>query len=102
MGYKAQEIEEFSDHAKKVKHLHEGNDVVEKRPPNQETRPAPFDRKELQVVRSWVKRRPLEPTHPASAMVEYPRMWTSKRGRYSKFSLPGTGAYGLLRARPTF
>lgn len=102
LGYRAQEISDFAADAERVKELHEGNDVVEVRPPDQEKRPAAFDRKELQVVRSWVKGRPLEPTNPAAAMIAYPRMWSSKRGRYAKVSLPGTGSYGILRARPSF
>ena len=67
-----------------------------------ERRPAPFDREELQVVRSWVHSRPLEASSPAAALVPYPRMWSTKRGRYSKFQVPGMGAFGLIRARPTF
>ena len=79
-----------------------GQDIVEGLTPDREKRAAPFDRKGLQEVRSWTRSRPLEPTSPAAALVEYPRMWTTKRGRYSKFRIPGAGTYGLLRARPTF
>lgn len=101
-GYKKQDASEFADHADEVRSLAGGRDFVERPSAEHEKRPAPFDRQELQVVRSWTKRRPLEPTAPASAMVDYPRMWSTKRGRYSKFKIPGAGAYGLLRSRPTW
>jgi hypothetical protein len=101
-GYKRQDVAEFTEHADEVKEVQRGRDIVEAKNPERESRPAPFDRKELQVVRSWARGRPLEPTSPAATMIPYPRMWSSKRGRYSKFKLPGAGSYGLVRARPTF
>lgn len=103
-GYSAQDVEEFAAHAAQIKKLASGEDIVETaaKVDATEKRPAAFDRDQLQVVRSWTRSRPLEPTHPASALIEYPRMWTTNRGRYAKFSLPGSGSYGILRARPTF
>ena len=103
-GYKKQDASNFAEHAQEVKRLAGGGDIVEgsSSAHNAEKRPAPFNRKELQVVRSWAKSRPLEPNSPAAAMVDYPRMWTTKRGRYAKFNIPGTGTYGLVRARPTY
>lgn len=101
-GYTKQDLSDFRDHANEIRALSTGTDFVERRDHNPEKRPAPFDRKELQVVRSWVKSRPLEVNSPAAAMVPYPRMWTTKRGRYSKFRVSTAGAYGLIRCRPTF
>jgi hypothetical protein len=101
-GYTRQDPSEFRDHANEIKALATGTDFVERKDADPEKRPPAFDRQELQVVRSWVKRRPLEPNSPAAAMVPYPRMWTTKRGRYAKFRVSGTGAYGLIRCRPTF
>lgn len=101
-GYKKQDAGEFTEHAEEIKQLAKGHDIVEGPTHDREKRPAAFDRKGLQVVRSWSRSRPLEPTSPAAALVEYPRMWTTKRGRYAKFRIPGAGTYGILRARPTF
>jgi hypothetical protein len=98
-GDHAAEVEE---HAREVREVAKGKDIVEKTAVR-EKRPAAFDRKELMVVRSWLRRRPLEPTPNATALVQYPRLWNSKRGRYCKFKAPGAGGvYGLLRARPTY
>ena len=106
MGYlprtAEEEVKETQAHANEVRSLHSGRDIVERPAQETEKRPAAFDRQELQVVRSWLKRRPLEPNRPASAMVAYPRLWTTNRGRYCRFKAPGGGNYALLRARPTF
>jgi hypothetical protein len=88
-------------HAQEVREVARGRDIVDG-PKAQEKRPPAFDRKELLVVRSWLDRRPLEPTPQATALVQYPRLWATKRGRYCRFKAPGAGVYGLLRARPTF
>jgi len=101
-GYKVQEANEFETHAKEIKALTKGKDYVDLSGQRHEQRPAPFDRKQLQVVRSWLKSRPLEPMSPASALVPYPRMWNTKRGRYTRFKIPGAGTYGILRSRPSF
>ncbi len=92
---------ETEAHARETREVARGRDIVDG-PTAGEKRPAPFDRREMMVVRSWLERRPLEPTAAAAALVQYPRLWTSKRGRYCKFRAPGAGVYGLLRARPTF
>lgn len=101
-GYKKQNVSDFQAHAKEIRDLASGQDFVESTARNMEKRPAPFDRQELQVVRSWVRGRPLETAAPASTMVPYPRQWNTKRGRYSKFRIGGSGGYGLIRARPTY
>ncbi len=90
-----------SKHAEEVRSVSKGRDIVEA-PATRDGKPAAFDRKELMVARSWFERRPLETGTPATPMIAFPRMWTSKRGRYCKFMAPGAGVYGLLRARPTF
>jgi hypothetical protein len=100
--YKIQDKEEFKAHAKEVRDVVAGRDVVEKGQPDVEKRPAPFDREELGVVRSWVQKRPLEANSAAAAFVRYPRLWATKRGRYSRFQMPGAGVVGVLRARPTW
>jgi hypothetical protein len=102
-GFKVQDVEEYAAHADEVKKLSRGTDFVERTGQEAEKRPAAFDRKELGVVRSWLDKRPLETTTPAAALVEFPRLWNTKRGRYLKFRAPGAaGAYAILRARPTF
>ncbi|MBI3178554.1 MAG: hypothetical protein HYZ27_02775 [Deltaproteobacteria bacterium] len=94
-------------HAEEIRGQAKGRDTVESRARAQdaaerEGKPAAFDGEDLLVVRSWLKRRPLETAPAAAALIQYPRMWTTKRGRYCKFKAPGAGVYGLLRARPTF
>ena len=101
-GYKSQDVDEYAGHAAEIRALASGRDIVELAPRDTEKRPAAFDRKELGVIRSWVNRRPLEPTQPAAALVEFPRMWATKRGRYCHFKAPGAGTYALLRARPSY
>lgn len=98
---KKQDLDETAAHAKEVRERTAGRDKVEERDTNPERRPAPFDRQELFVVRSWFKNRPLEPMPAAAALVPYPRMWTTKRGRYCQFRA-GRGVFALVRARPTF
>ena len=90
-----------TEHAQEVKAVAGGKSVVEQIM-DAERRPPAFDRKELMVVRSWKDQQPLESSKAATAMVQYPRLWTTKRGRYCKFRAPGAGCYALLRARPTF
>lgn len=101
-GYPVQNIGEFAEHADEVIDIAAGRDIVDAEARDREKRPSAFDRKGLQKIRSWTRGRPLEPNSPAATMVPYPRTWTTKRGRYSRFRLPGAGIYGLLRARPTF
>jgi hypothetical protein len=102
-GFKIQALEEYEAHAAEVKKLVGGKDFVEVLPAKRDRRPPAFDRLELGVVRSWVQKRPLEPVRPAAALVAFPRMWNTKRGRYTHFKAPGAlGSYAILRARPTF
>jgi hypothetical protein len=101
-GKKDERHPETEAHAKEVREVTRGRDIVEKKATTHEKRPPAFDRKELMVVRKWLKDRPLEPNPSATAMIPFPRQWTTKRGRYCKFQAPGAGVYGLLRARPTF
>ncbi|OGQ77765.1 MAG: hypothetical protein A2289_18955 [Deltaproteobacteria bacterium RIFOXYA12_FULL_58_15] len=98
---KGKDKNETAAHAREIREIARGRDIVEKMAA-MEKRPAAFDRKELMVVRSWMDKRPLEPKTAATAMIDFPRMWSTKRGRYCKFRAPGAGVYGLLRARPTF
>jgi|WetSurMetagenome_2_1015567.scaffolds.fasta_scaffold1026936_2 hypothetical protein len=98
---KGTKLTETEKHAKEVQAVARGMSIVE--PAHEsEKRPPAFESRDLLVVRSWLTRRPLEPKPVAPALVQYPRLWTSKRGRYCKFKAPGAGSYALLRARPTF
>lgn len=101
-GYKSQDVDEYAGHAAEIRALASGRDIVEMGARDAEKRPAAFDRKELGVIRSWVNRRPLEPTQPAAALVDFPRLWSTKRGRYCRFKAPGAGTYAILRARPSY
>lgn len=91
-------------HAKEVREVIRGRDIVDRqgKEPAGERRPAAFQRIDMIVVRTWLRQRPLEPAISATALVAFPRMWTTRRGRYCKFNAPGAGAYGLIRARPSF
>lgn len=103
-GQKQGGKEDTEEHAKEVKAVMGGQDIVESAASGTEVekRPAAFESDQMKVVRSWLDSRPLEPKTAATAMVPYPRNWNSKRGRYCKFKAPGAGVYGILRARPTF
>jgi hypothetical protein len=93
---------EVEKHAKEVREVIRGRDIVE-RPTDGSERVAPtFGGSDLLVVRSWMKGRPFEPRLEAAALVHFPRQWSTRRGRYCRFQAPGAGSYGLLRARPTF
>jgi hypothetical protein len=98
---RSNKLAETAAHAKEVQAVLCGKSIVEATT-GAEKRPPAFENKDLLVVRSWLTRRPLEPKPVAPALVQYPRLWTSKRGRYCKFKAPGAGTYALLRARPTF
>ncbi len=89
-------------HAREVREVVGGRDIVERSVRPREEVAAAFRAPEMLVVRSWLGRLPLEPALPPSALVAFPRMWTTRRGRYCRFASPGAGAYALLRARPTF
>lgn len=92
-------------HAREVREVIRGRDIVERTLTEagvRERRPAAFERIDMIVVRNWLRQRPLEPLISATALVAFPRMWTTRRGRYCKFNAPGAGAYGLVRARPSF
>jgi hypothetical protein len=93
---------ETEKHAKEVREVARGRDIVDRSLLAREVRPPLFKNQDMLLVRSWMMRRPLEPTSPAAALVHFPRMWSTKRGRYCRFQAPGAGVYGLLRARPTF
>jgi len=95
-------LAETAAHAQEVREIGRGRDIVERPGANVEQKPAAFANPGMLVVRSWLQRRPLESAAPAAALVHYPRLWTTKRGRYCRFSAPGAGSYGLVRARPTF
>ena len=91
-----------AEHAREVRQVTRGRDIVDKAQRAAEQRPAGFQHADMLVVRSWMQRRPLEGLQPAAALVAFPRMWSTKRGRFCRFVAPGAGSYGLLRARPTF
>ena len=95
-------VAETAAHAKEVREVARGRDIVERPETQKEQTPAGFGNADMLVVRSWMQRRPLEAAAPAAALVHYPRLWTTKRGRYCRFQAPGAGNYGLVRARPTF
>ena len=90
-------------HAAEVRRITHGEDVVDDLHSEPARRqPKELSRKEMVVVKSWVQHQPLVDTGSTPAMIEYPRMWNTRRGRYCKFRVPGAGTYGLLRARSTF
>ncbi len=93
---------ETEQHAREVREVARGRDIVERKGEAAESRPAVFRGSDMLFVRSWLQRRPLEAPSTAAALVHYPRMWTTRRGRYCRFVAPGAGSYGLLRARPSF
>ncbi|MEM6532846.1 MAG: hypothetical protein AAF654_09480 [Myxococcota bacterium] len=100
-----QNVEDFQAHAAEVKDVMRGKDVVESiviAGEPVERAPAAFDGAKMNIVRSWLDSRPLEPKANATTRIPYPRNWNTKRGRYCKFKAPGAGVYGILRARPTF
>ena len=103
---KKKATEDTEAHAKLVREITRGKDIVDRpdsgKEPPRERRPAAFQRIDMIVVRQWLRQRPLEPPISATALVAFPRMWTTRRGRYCKFNAPGAGAYGLVRARPSF
>ncbi|MEO1482881.1 MAG: hypothetical protein AAFU77_12305 [Myxococcota bacterium] len=104
-GSQRQNREDFEAHAAEVKEVMRGKDVVESAVgagTPVERAPAAFDGAKMNVVRSWLDSRPLEPKVSATTRIPYPRNWNTRRGRYCKFKAPGAGVYGILRARPTF
>lgn len=98
-------LAETEAHAKEVREVIRGRDIVE-RPISaklhREKKPAGFARADILVVRTWLSQRPLESPISATALVAFPRMWSTRRGRYCRFNAPGAGAYGLVRARASF
>ena len=100
-----QNPEDTEEHAREVRAVLMGQDIVEGLAGGAEgleTRPPAFEQRRMMMVRAWFGRRPLEPPMATAALVAFPRMWTTKRGRYCRFRAPGAGVYGILRARPTF
>ncbi|MBN1962176.1 MAG: hypothetical protein JW841_14645 [Deltaproteobacteria bacterium] len=95
-------VEETKEHADEVREVLSGRNIVELNKATRERQLAVFHSPDMLVVRSWMSRRPIESPQPASAMVAFPRMWTTNRGRYCSFKAPGAGRYGLVRSRPTF
>lgn len=92
-------------HAQEVRDVIRGRDIVE-RPlsasSQYQKKPAAFARQDIIVVRTWLAQRPLEAPISATAIVAFPRMWSTRRGRYCRFNAPGAGTYGIVRARPSF
>lgn len=98
-------------HAHEVRNLLQGQDIVERNSKESgstdaATGPTPNDaspeKQAMMSVKNWMKERPIDMPLPAAPMIQFPRMWTSRRGRYCKFKAPGAGTYGLVRARPSF
>jgi hypothetical protein len=95
-------LKETEDHAKQVRAILRGQDgQLEWHEQNAE-RPPGFESQDMLVVRAWLTRRSVEAPPQAAALIKFPRMWSTKRGRYCNFSTPGAGSYGLMRARPSF
>jgi hypothetical protein len=97
-----QKVADTQAHAQEVRDVLAGRNIVEHDPATRERQLAAFHAPEMLVVRSWMSRRPLEGPVAAAALVAFPRLWTTERGRYCRFVAPGAGRYGLVRARPTF
>jgi len=91
-------------HAREVVDVTAGRDAVVPSPRSRDERLGAFAGPAMLVVRAWLERRPVDaPPAPTPAMlVAFPRLWTTRRGRYCRFVAPGAGVYGLVRARPTF
>ena len=99
---------ETEAHAKEVKAIGQGKNILEKAQGAQDKAPQ-FNSKNMLLVRTWLQNRPLEcggepgaPGRPAAALVVYPRLWSTIRGRYTKFKATGAGVYAIVRSRPTF
>jgi len=99
-----------AQHASEVLNISRGQDIVEyetlKRSPPSVLRNKPvvgkFSSEEFVEMKRWLGQQPVDAPAPTSPMISYPRMWSTRRGRYCKFKSPGAGSYGLLRARATF
>ena len=97
-------------HASEVLNVSAGQDIVEtetlKRSPPSARRNKPvqgkFSEEGFVEIKRWLGQQPADAPAPTSPMIQYPRMWSTNRGRYCKFKAPGAGTYGLLRARATF
>ncbi len=101
-GITQAKLSDTERHAEEIKAVARGKSIVEKSRFQTAKKPPAFDREQLMAVRAWLQIRPFEANPTASPLVKYPRMWTTKRGRYCRFRSPAAGVYGLLRARPTF
>ncbi len=99
---KKKDRSETEKHAKEVREVIRGKDIVERPAAAHERLPPTFDTQDLMAVRSWMKQRPFESNVSAAALVHFPRQWSTRRGRYCRFQAPGAGVYGVLRARPSF
>ena len=90
-------------------HLHEvlaqasGVDIVEETRGATRRRAMVFEalRGASQTFQEWNDQRPFEVVD-ATPMVEFPRDWSSKHGRYCRFHAAAEGTYGVLRARREF
>jgi len=98
-------------HAKEVRSVLQGQDIVERPSQGSQTSseskaPTPNEsghgKTPMMSVKKWMKERPIDVPVPAPPMIQYPRLWASRRGRYCKFKAPGAGTYGLVRARATY
>ena len=97
-----QKVADTEAHAQEVRDVLGGRNIVEHDAAVRERQLAAFHSPDMLVVRSWMSRRAIEGPVPAAALVAFPRLWNTARGRYCRFVAPGAGKYGLVRARPTF
>ena len=92
-------------HAEEMRAIARGHNTLERSSakPNNDNNEFFAKPTELLKVRSWVQNRPVDSASPPqAALVAFPRLWTTNRGRYCRFQAPGAGSYGILRARPSF
>ena len=97
-------------HAQEVRGVLGGQDIVDKESlrqpsPGSPTSPPPqgaFNAQQFVEVKEWLRARPANVVAPTAPVISYPRMWSTRRGRYCKFKSPGASGYGLMRARATF
>lgn len=97
-------------HADEVRGVQGGQDIVEKDTLRRSRRRAPaspppqgvFSTQQFVEVKEWLRARPANVVAPTAPVIAFPRMWSTRRGRYCKFKSPGASGYGLMRARATF
>ena len=97
-------------HAQEVRGIQGGQDIVDQETLRQEhpasrspaAQGGAFSEHQFVEVKDWLRARPANAATPSAPVISYPRMWSTRRGRYCKFKSPGASGYGLMRARATF